>query len=75
MPSPESDETPAGTLGEPLPKVEVAPGAARWHELRHGLAPIGDLDFLTRLDFTHIVAQAVLQLAQSNPFHDSNVAS
>ncbi len=75
MGSAERNEAAAGTFGEPLADVELTTHAPRRQELGHGLAPIGDLDLLTRLNLAHVVAQSVLQLTQPDPLHAINVAS
>lgn len=75
MGSAERDEAAAGALGEPLPDVEL-PAHTPWRqELGHSFAPVGDLDFLTRLHLADVVAEAVLQLPQADPLHPANVAS
>jgi len=73
--SPESDEATTSKLREPLPSAELTTHTARWQELRNGLAPVGDLDLLARLNLADVMAQPVLQLSQANLLHVTNVAS
>ena len=49
--------------------------AARGADLRHHPPPVGDEDHLARLHVTEVLAQAGLQLADSDGLHGGNVVS
>jgi hypothetical protein len=68
-------ETTAGQFRQPLPKLTPASPTLRRHELGDALAAVRHQDFLARAGLPDVVAEPVLQLADSDVFHDVNVAS
>jgi len=70
-----TDETATRQLGESLLYVDGWGRADRGYQFCHHFAPVGHLDRMPGPRPAHIMAETVLQLAQSDSVHGANVAS
>lgn len=70
-----TDATATRQLGESLLYVDGWDRADRWYQFRHHFTPVGHLDRMPGPRPPHIMAETVLQLAQPDSVHSTNVAS